>query len=145
MTARVFVDTNVLVYARDASEPPKQKHAMAWMAYLWEQKTGRLSFQVLNEFYVTVTRKLQPGLEPQSAREDVRLLLAWQPIAVDARVVEGAWNIQDQYKLAWWDALVVSAAQLTDCRYLLTEDLQDNLRIGNVEVINPFRTSPEAI
>jgi predicted nucleic acid-binding protein len=145
MTERVFVDTNVLVYGRDASEPTKQKQAMAWLARLWSEKTGRLSFQVLNEFYVTVTNKLQPGMDPQSAREDVRSLLAWRPIPVDARVVEGAWRIQDRYKLSWWDALIVSAAQASDCRYLLTEDLQENRKMSNVKVINPFRTLPESI
>ena len=145
MTDRVFVDTNVLVYSRDASEPAKQKQAMGWMTRLWSEKTGRLSFQVLSEFYVTVTNKLQPGMDPQSAREDVRLLLAWRPIPVDARVVEGAWRIQDLYKLSWWDALIVSAAQASDCRYLLTEDLQENRNMGNVEVINPFSTPPESI
>jgi predicted nucleic acid-binding protein len=145
MTDRVFVDTNVLVYSRDASEPPKQKQAMAWMARLWSEQTGRLSFQVLNEFYVTVTNKLQPGMDRQSAREDVRSLLAWRPIPLDIRVVEGAWRIQDRYKFSWWDALIVSAAQVSDCRYLLTEDLQETLNMGNVEVINPFRTPPESI
>ena len=59
MTDKVFVDTNVLVYSRDASEPPKQKQAMAWMVRLWREQTGRLSFQVLNAFCVTVTNKLQ--------------------------------------------------------------------------------------
>ena len=145
MNGRVFVDTNVLVYSRDASEPPKQKQAMAWMARLWSEQTGRLSFQVLNEFYVTVTLKLQPGMDPQSAREDVRSLLAWRPIAIDTRVVEGGWRIQDRYDLSWWDALIVSAAQVTDCRYLLTEDLQEHRNMGNVEVINPFRTAPDSI
>ena len=145
MTDRVFVDTNVLVYSRDASETRKQKRAMAWMARLWSEQIGRLSFQVLNEFYVTVTNKLQPGMDPQSAREDVRFLLAWRPIPVDARVVEGAWRIQDRYKLSWWDALIVSAAQVSDCRYLLTEDLQENRKMGDIEVINPFHTPPESI
>ncbi len=125
MAERIFVDTNVLVYSRDASEPPKQKQAMAWMARLWNEQTGRLSFQVLNEFYVTVTNKLRPGMDPQNAREDVRFLLAWRPIPVDTRVVEGAWRIQGRYKLSWWDALIVSAAQASDCRYLLTENLQE--------------------
>jgi predicted nucleic acid-binding protein len=145
MTDRVFVDTNILVYSRDASEPAKQKQALAWMTRLWSEKTGRLSFQVLSEFYVTVTNKLQPGMDPQSAREEVRLLLAWRPIPVEARVVEGAWRIQDRYKLSWWDALIVSAAQVSDCRYLLTEDLQENRNMGNVEVLNPFSTPPESI
>lgn len=145
MTDRVFVDSTVLVYSRDASEPPKQKQAMAWMARLWSEKTGRLSFQVLHEFYVTVTHKLQPGMDLQNARQDVRSLLAWHPIRIDTRVIEGAWRIQDLYKLSWWDALIVSAAQVGDCRYLLTEDLQENQNLGNVEVINPFHTAPESL
>jgi len=145
MTGKVFVDTNVLVYSRDASEPEKQKQAMEWMARLWGEKRGRLSFQVLTEFYVTVTRKLQPGMDARMAREEVRLLAAWHPIPVDARVVEGAWHIQDLYRLSWWDALIVSAAEVGDCRYLLTEDLQEALDLGNVKVVNPFRTAPESI
>ena len=143
MTAEVLVDTNVLVYTRDASEPPKQEQAMAWMAHLWGEQTGRLSFQVLLEFYVTVRDKLQPGLDPQSAREDMRSLLVWRPIPIDARVIEGAWLVQDRYGFCWWDALIVSAAQVGDCRYLLTEDLQENQELGKVKVINPFHNSPE--
>ena len=68
MSDNIFVDTNVLVYSRDASEPEKQPLAMAWMKHLWENRTGRLSFQVLQEFYVTVVFKLDPGLEPENAR-----------------------------------------------------------------------------
>jgi len=145
MTVRIFVDTNVLVYNRDASEPRKQKQAMAWMVHLWNTRTGRLSFQVLQEFYITVTEKLQPGLDKQSARNDVRSLLAWHPIQIEACVLEGAWLIQDSYKLSWWDALIVSTAQVGDCRYLLTEDLQENQKLGNVKVINPFHSSPESL
>jgi len=145
MPDRVFVDTNVLVYCRDASEPAKQKQAMAWMDHLWHEQTGRLSFQVLNEFYVTVTQKLQPGMDASSAREDVRLLLSWRPIQQDARVLETAWLIQDRYKMSYWDALIVSAAQMTESRYLLSEDLQENLKIDALEVINPFRNLPESV
>jgi predicted nucleic acid-binding protein len=118
---------------------------MAWMAHLWSEKTGRLSFQVLNEFYVTVTQKLQPGMDPHNAREDVRFLLAWHPVSIDARVFEGAWRIQDRYKLSWWDALIVSAAHASGCRYLLTEDFQENQSMGDVVVINPFHTAPQSI
>jgi predicted nucleic acid-binding protein len=77
MDDKIFVDTNVLVYARDSTEPQKQKQALAWMSYLWKTRTGRLSFQVLQEFYLTVTQKLDPGLEPERARQDVRLLFSW--------------------------------------------------------------------
>lgn len=145
MIDKVFVDPNVLVYSRDASEPQKQVQAMAWMIHLWKTQTGRLSFQVLQEFYVTVTEKLRPGLEPGEARRDVRSLLAWHPIAMDALVLEGAWLIQDQHKFSWWDALVLSAAQVAECRYLLSEDLQESQELGNLQIINPFRAAPTSL
>ncbi len=142
MADKVFVDTNVLVYTRDASEPQKQKQSMRWMSHLWNLRTGRLSFQVLQEYYVTVTEKLDPGLTTEVARRDVRHLLLWQPIHLDAHVLESAWYLQDRYHLSWWDALIVSAALAADCRYLLTEDLQENQELEKVKVINPFKTSP---
>jgi predicted nucleic acid-binding protein len=141
----IFVDTNVLVYCRDAGQGDKQARASAWMQRLWETRNGRLSYQVLQEFYVTVTAKLQPGLDAESARNDVRSLLAWRPIPVDARIVEGAWVIQDRYGLAWWDALIVAAAQVADCKFLLTEDLQDGQELGEVQVLNPFRHASETV
>jgi predicted nucleic acid-binding protein len=145
MSAKVFVDTNVLVYSRDASEPEKQQQSMAWMIHLWKKHTGRLSFQVIQEFYSTVTTKLQPGMDIQSARADVQSLFAWRPIPVNADVVQGAWLIQDRYKLSWWDSLIVSAAQIGDCGYILTEDLQENQSFSDVLVINPFLHSPESM
>lgn len=143
MTTKVFVDTNVLVYRRDASEPGKQERALAWMTYLWNLRLGRLSFQVLQEFYVTVTAKLDPGLDRETARGDVRALLAWQPLAADARMMEGAWNLQERFRLSWRDALVVAAAQAADCRYLLSEDFQEHQDLGGVKVVNPFQGVPE--
>ena len=143
MTGKVFVDTNVLVYCRDASEPDKQEHAQAWLSALWERRTGRLSFQVLQEFYVTTTAKLDPGLPPELARLDVRNLLAWKPVAVDARVLEEAWRLQDRYRFPWWDALIVAAAQVNACRYLLSEDFQEGMEMGEMKVINPFLSKPE--
>ena len=145
MTDRVFVDTNVLVYTRDTSEPQKQKQAMGWMSHLWDRRTGRLSFRVLQEYYVTVTEKLDPGLAPEVARRDVRLLFSWQPIHLDAHILEGAWRMQDHYELSWWDALIVSAAQASKCNYLLTEDLKENQKLESVRIINPFRISPETL
>ncbi len=145
MTATIFVDTNVLVYRRDAGQGEKQALAEAWMEGLWADRNGRLSYQVLQEYYVTVTSKLRPGLDAESARNDVRSLLAWHPVAVDAGVVEGAWVIQDRYGLSWWDSLVVAAAQVANCRFLLTEDLQDGQELGGVRVVSPFSNSPESV
>jgi predicted nucleic acid-binding protein len=145
MADETFVDTNVLVYSRDASEPDKHRRAAAWIAHLWSTRQGRLSYQVLQEFYVTVTEKLDPGLDRESAQQDVRSLLAWRPVAVDGRVLEGAWRIQERHRLSWWDALIAAAAEASRCATLLTEDLQDGLVLGSVRVVNPFRTAPDGL
>jgi predicted nucleic acid-binding protein len=145
MAGETFVDTNVLVYSRDASEPDKHRQAGAWVTHLWTTRRGRLSYQVLQEFYVTVTEKLDPGLDRERARQDVRSLLLWRPVAVDGRVLEGAWRIQERHRLSWWDSLIAAAAQVSGCAYLLTEDLQDGLRLDSVRVVNPFRTAPATL
>ena len=145
MAGEVFVDTNVLVYSRDVSEPEKHEKAKNWMASLWTTRKGRLSYQVLQEFYVTVTEKLDPGLDRESAQRDARSFLPWRPVVLDTRVLEGAWRVQDRYRLSWWDSLIAAAAQVAGCAYLLTEDLQDDLVLGEVRVINPFRASPEVL
>jgi len=98
MGATCFVGTNVLVYARDASEPEKQPLAIEWMAALWERRAGRLSHQVLHAYYVTVTRRLQPGLGRDAARGGVRALLAWHPIPADQRVLEAPCGIHVAFR-----------------------------------------------
>ncbi|MDE0219339.1 MAG: PIN domain-containing protein [Spirochaetaceae bacterium] len=110
MTESVFVDTNVLVYRYDASDPVKQARADAWYLHLWRRRCGRLSFQVLQEMYATLTRKLKPGIARSKAQRIVRALQAWQPITVDLSVLERAWNLQERHSLSWWDALIVAAA-----------------------------------
>jgi predicted nucleic acid-binding protein len=145
MSAPVFVDTNVLIYCRDASEEDKQVRAMEWMTHLWRTRTGRLSIQVLQEFYAVVTGKLDPGLDVEMARADVRSLLAWDPIRIDASVIEASWSLQDHHGLSWWDALIVSAARVGGCGYLLTEDLQPGQRFGGILVISPFEASPDSL
>jgi predicted nucleic acid-binding protein len=143
MAGDVFVDTNVLVYSVDASEPRKQVAAKRWLDHLWRRGTGRLSVQVLNEYYDIVTRKLKPGLDRQQARQDVRSLMAWRPLPLDAATIEAAGSVQDRFSLSWWDALVVAAAQRGGCRVLLSEDFQAGLRVGDLEVINPFHRDPD--
>ena len=143
MTARVFVDTNVLVYQLDPREPDKQVRARSWLDYLWTAREGRVSFQVLQEFYVIVTRKLKPGLHAEAARKIVRALWAWQPVAVDERTFRAAWDVQDRFQLSWWDALIVAAAQSVECSYLLTEDLQHGQDLEGLRIIDPFQISPE--
>lgn len=140
----VFVDTNVLVYARDSSNPGKQKKAAVWMGELWSSRRGRISQQVLHEYYVTVTRKLRPGLSPRIAQEDVRALLQWNPVPTDAAMLERAWMIEEKHGISFWDALIVAAATAARAPILLTEDLQDGAEIDGVLVVNPFRAAPGA-
>jgi predicted nucleic acid-binding protein len=135
-----FVDTNVLVYARDATDRNKQQCAHGWLEYLWRMQLGQLSFQVLQEYYVTVTQKLDPGMSKNDARDDVKAYLAWQPKGVDRTVIESAWEIQDRFGFSWWDSTIVAAAKLRDCAYLLSEDLQHEQDLGNLTVLNPFNT-----
>ena len=137
----VFVDTNVLVYARDASEPEKQPQAAAWIDHLWRTRTARLSFQVLQEYYATTTRKLEPGLTPEQARADVRDLLAWRPVSVGTDLLELGWSVEDRFGLSCWDALIVAAARIAGCECLLTEDLQHGAELEGLQVVSPFRAA----
>lgn len=145
MSATCFVDTNVLVYARDAGETGKQPLAEAWLRALWRQRQGRLSYQVLHEYYVTVTRKLRPGIPVEDARDDVRALMSWRPLSADGVMLEATWAVQDRYGLSWWDSLIVSAAQVAGTAYLLSEDLQAGQDLGGVVVVDPFQTTPEEL
>lgn len=144
MSDRVFVDTNVLVYARDATVPGKQERAAAWLRHLWGSGTGRVSYQVLQEYFVTVTQRLTPGMPTAAARGDVRDLTTWNPVAASLSTMEAAWAIQDRYQLSWWDALIVASAQEAGCSTLLTEDLQHGLQIGDLAVVSPFEAAPPA-
>lgn len=145
MTALCFVDTNVFVYARDASEPEKQPVAREWIAGLWALKRGRVSYQVLNEYYSVVTDKLKPGLPRAVARADVTSLISWNPVGMSRRLVEGAWVIQDRLGLSWWDCLVLAAAQTAGCDVLLSEDLTHDLEVGGVRILDPFVALPEEV
>ena len=145
MIGPAFADTNVLVYARDASEPAKQQKARAWMGHLWDSRMGRLSAQVLEEFYVTVTQKLRPGMSREAARGDIRALMSWRPVWVDGALLERAFGVQDRFGFSFWDALIVAGAQAARCRYVLSEDLQADQQIDEITVINPFLQEPGSL
>jgi predicted nucleic acid-binding protein len=138
MTALVFVDTNVLVYARDARQPAKQSQAAALFERLWRERSGRTSIQVLSEYYVTVTRKLDPGIARADAWEDVQSFQSWRPLPIDGMLIHRARDVEHRHRLNWWDSLIVAAAQAQNCAILLSEDLQDGGVYGGVTVKNPF-------
>ena len=143
MTAPVFVDSNVLIYALDRGDLKKQEAARAWRTELCKSHSGRISFQVLQEFYVNVAQKWPSASE--QARAEVRDLLAWRPAPIDGAILERAWRMQDRYQLSFWDALIVAAAKSLACRYLLTEDLQANQELDGITVVNPFLRDPASV
>ena len=142
MTGPVFVDTNVIVYRYDTKDPKKQVRADDWHTLVWNTRSGRLSFQVLQESYATLTRKLKPAMAGADAQQIVRSLAAWRPVTIDLAILERAWILQERHSLSWWDALIVATAQTCQCKVLLTEDLQHGREFGTVRVIEPF-ASPE--
>lgn len=138
MTSRTFLDTNVLVYLFDHREPVKERRAREVVE---EGKPGELalSTQVLSEFYVTVTRKLEEPLNPGLAAQVVDWLSFLFVVSIDSALVKRAIQIGRSSQLSYWDGLVVAAAARAGCRRLLTEDLNDGQVIGSVRVENPFR------
>jgi predicted nucleic acid-binding protein len=145
VTSLVFVDTNVLVYADDTSDPMKNELACEWLEALWSRRAGRVSTQVLNEYYVTVSRTLARGLKQGDARAKVRRFQLWHPWQIDHATVETAWGIEARFGVHYWDSLVVASAQQSGCATLLTEDLQHGQKLGAVTVINPFQSAPSEV
>ena len=101
--------------------------------------------QVLNEYYVTVKRKLQPGMSLSDAQADVNDLMSWNPLSITGELIGHAWKVESRFGFQFWDALIVAAAQRSGCRHLLTEDLQDGQDLDGVLVVNPFARQSEDI
>ena len=137
--ARAFVDSNVLLYAYDASETVKQPVARATLERLWGDRNGAVSTQVLAEFYNAATRKLDPPMSRAGAREIIALYTAWPVIVLEPALILAATRIEEEHQLSLWDALVIEAARVAGAERLLTEDLQHGQVIGGVRIENPFR------
>jgi predicted nucleic acid-binding protein len=133
-----FLDTNVLVYAHDRSETHKQPIAQALLEDLWRTRSGVLSAQVLQEFYVVATRKFDPPMRRGAAREIVALYGEWPIVQVDLALILAASKLEERHAFSFWDALVLEAARRCGATRLLTEDLQAGRRIGGVSIDNPF-------
>jgi predicted nucleic acid-binding protein len=140
MTAsgRTFVDTNVLLYAHDASETDKQPIARALLEELWADRSGVLSTQVLQEFYVVATRKFTPPMRRSEARELVALYATWSVVQVDVGLIVDAATLEERAQLSFWDALIVEAARRAGATRLVSEDLQDGRRIAGLVIEDPF-------
>ena len=138
MTAPLFVDANVFLYASDSGEPAKQSRANAWLDLLWQKQSGRTSVQVLSEYYVNLKRKSATRVPADELWTRVAKYFAWGPQPVDETLFRRAREIEQRWQISWWDSMVVAAAQLQDCAVLLTEDLQDGGIYGSVTVRSPF-------
>jgi predicted nucleic acid-binding protein len=143
--ALVFVDTNVLLYAFDEADPAKRDASRAWVAACWRGRCGRLSTQVLNEFYSNARKKFAAAISAGDARSEVRRYQQWKPWLIDQATVETAWAVESRCGINYWDALLVAAAQHLGCTLLLTEDLQHDQRIDRLRIVNPFVVGPELL
>lgn len=141
MNGRVFFDTNVLVYLFDSSTP--RKKGIARQRFEQEGLAGNavVSTQVLQEFYVIATRKLDPGLDPAKAYRAVQDLCELTVVHVDPGMVLAAIRRCQAAQLSFWDSLIVEAATQGQCQVLLSEDLQDGRVIDGVRIENPFGTA----
>jgi len=139
----VFVDTSVLILSEDGARPEAREQALAWLRQLWQRRLGRISTQVLNDFYRDVTARIQPPMPAGDARAEVRRYQRWNPWAIDHATVESAWSIESRFGLAYADALIVAAAKAQGCELLLSLDLRHQLQLDSVQIINPLVMDPE--
>ena len=137
MSDETFIDTNVLIYAHDLDAGAKHQVAKAVLQKLWNEKTGLLSAQVLQEFYVNVTRKILTPLSKDLARRVVSSYSIWCMETTPTEILS-AFQIEDESGIGFWDALIVSAASKSDARRILSEDLNAGQRVAGILIENPF-------
>jgi predicted nucleic acid-binding protein len=137
MSGRTFVDTNVLIYAHDRDAGQKHEAAKKVLRELWSEREGVLSMQVLQEFYVNVTRKIASPLSKATARAIVESYRSWCA-QTTVEEISAAFRIEDEAQLGFWDALVVASASKSGAVRLISEDLNAGQTILGVRVENPF-------
>jgi predicted nucleic acid-binding protein len=138
MSDRYFVDTNILIYAHDSAAGEKHVRAKALVEELWENRSGAVSTQVLQELAVNLRRKAEKPLDAKATRDIIADYLAWQVVVNGGDSILEALELEARYQLSFWDALVVHAAQVAGAEILYSEDLSDGQRYGTVTVKNPL-------
>lgn len=136
MSLRSFFDTNILVYADDRAAPAKQRRAVELVAEHRRSKTGVVSLQVLQEYFVTATRKLH--VDAEVARRKVELLAEFDVAAPDVTDILAAIDLHRLHKFSFWDALILRAAKQSGCRVLFSEDMNER-EFDGLRVVNPFQ------
>ena len=135
---KIFVDTNILIYAYDISAGVKHVTAVRILSELWESGRGVLSTQVLQEFFVSVTRKIPNPINEQHAINIVRDFLRWEIVVNDGDSILEAASLVSCYRFSFWDCLIIQAALKSGCNILLSEDLSDSQVIESLQIRNPF-------
>ena len=135
---KVFLDTNIIIYAYDVTAGRKYETAGDLCANMWEKGTGVISTQVLQEFFVTVTRKIPTPLDTATAKEIVRDLLTWTVIVNDGTTILGAIDLHAKYGYSFWDSLIIQAALEGGAGTLFSEDLSPGQKINDLIITNPF-------
>jgi len=138
MSDAVFVDSNILIYAHDADAGPKRDRAVERLRQLWESGTGRLSVQVLQEFYVNVTRKLITPVSRSTAREVVSSYAAWVKEPTTPDTVIRAIDIAEMAQIMFWDALIVASAEEAQATQIYSEDLNAGQTIAGIKIVTPL-------
>lgn len=138
MSAKYFVDTNILIYAHDTTAGVKHERAKALVEELWNNRSGVVSTQVLQELCVNLQRKVARPLSPQETREIAADYLTWHVVANDGQSIFAALDLQGRHRVSFWDALVIQAAQAAGVATLYSEDLSNGQRYGSVRVLNPM-------
>ncbi len=138
MSDRCFVDTNILVYAHDRSAGSKHQRARLLIEDLWKSGQGVLSTQVLQELCINVRRKASRPLSVEEARRLIQDYLSWEIVVNTPASVIQALDIEGRYKISFWDALIVQAAESSGIAILYSEDLASGQSYGSVRVVNPF-------
>jgi predicted nucleic acid-binding protein len=136
--ARAFVDTNVLVYAYDAASGEKHRRARALLEELLDSRRGCVSVQVLQELYVTLTRRVSSPLDSRTAGAVVGAFATWTTHAPAAEDVLAAIELHERAQISFWDAMIVRSASALDCEVLFTEDLNAGQQYDGVLVVDPF-------
>jgi predicted nucleic acid-binding protein len=140
MSDKYFVDTNILVYAHDTSTGAKHARASELIAELWRDRSGVVSTQVLQELSVNLRRKAGRPLDAKATREIIADYLTWQVIVNSGESILEALELEHRYRISFWDALIVHAAQSSGAEVIYSEDLSAGQHYGNVRVLNPLRT-----
>lgn len=135
---RIFVDTNIFVYARDSSAGDKYSKAKQLVCNLWRLKEGCLSIQVLQELYVTLTKKIPNPMKSDTAASVVSDLGQWIVHSPETEDILQAINIQHKYGLSFWDSMIICSAARLNCEKILSEDLNAGQVYEGIKVINPL-------